>query len=775
MALPPVPKSNKYEFQLVGTEDQPFGGYISSQDRTNLSPRYMVRGSKNMILERSGTIANRCGLLRRGAIDATATGIKSSFVYRTNSGVTIPLRVTDETAPDVGDAKLQVESSVTGSPLWYNLTESGTLVNPALTKMRFSFDTWFDGDLSNGASEFKDLLVMVRGGVKEILHWSGGISRMGAVVTFTDAIDTLSIEAGSLGYEVGDVLTLVVGGTQATVFITDVSNTGVIQSDGFYIQHRGGGYTVGTGKATTGGSGTGAVFTVLTLTTAYTLAKYDTSTTWKEDGFTNQAYIGAISASSKCYTKFIVGGTEFEYRGGADTTTLVGLIADPSLITPLSANDVVIQSVYVEEADELSEGFACDFIRTLENQLCVGSYSSRIVHISCSTTVNDEIGFLNFLAISNDLVIGDPDFVILDDTVNGMIPRNGKLYISSGQSDWWEIEINFQPPIDMPLYHGLSGSNTAYVITKVSKKPGTGLSGLMAHEFADIRGNNIIYLGKDNQVHTIGIFTQIEGTQFPTLSQAVFDEFENEDFTGGHLRCIGDFTYITAPLNSRHWLLEQRSDVNRNGNIETERIWHTPQVASISRFEEIEGVVFGHSSANPQIYQVWDTGQWHDDEPAAESAGLPYICVMKMAFRNYGKRDKYHKADQAFYEGYMLEGTKLYGNIHYEYQGAKGAAQVIINGAGADKIARFFSGATYPYLGESTVGFNPLGESLVDDPTDQELVPKFVAVRGFTEKNWRESQMEVYSVDVDCRWEILCLGLNARLSGDSIIPLTKSS
>ncbi len=88
---------DNYKFQLVGADDKPFLGYVSSKDKTSASGQVLVRGSKNVYKKTSGTIASRPGLKRRGSADTTATGIVSSYEWDTSLGAQRVLRVVDIT------------------------------------------------------------------------------------------------------------------------------------------------------------------------------------------------------------------------------------------------------------------------------------------------------------------------------------------------------------------------------------------------------------------------------------------------------------------------------------------------------------------------------------------------------------------------------------------------------------------------------------------------------------------------------------------------------
>ena len=139
--------------------------------------------------------------------------------------------------------------------------------------------------------------------------------------------------------------------------------------------------------------------------------------------------------------------------------------------------------------------------------------------------------------------------------------------------------------------------------------------GLLRHEFVGNSGNDMVYLAVDQQMHKYGTYTNLNEPKSPSLSDDIEEELKNEDFTGGHLKVVGDYIYLTAPNNGRVWIHETMTKVIRNGNIETDMLWHAPFIWNLSRIAVIDGVEYGHSNANPQIYQLWDTLQWHDDSP----------------------------------------------------------------------------------------------------------------------------------------------------------------
>lgn len=709
--------TDNFDFDLIGGAEKPFLGYISSFDKTSVSYLAMIKGSQNVVKTYRGTIAPRPGLKIRGSSDTTEAGVLSSFEWADSTGRTMPLRVANN--------KLEVESDIVtdGEYVWYELFESSTVLNPARTLTRFSFNSWWDGD------EVKDRLVMVRGD-SNILHWSGGIAKISvgsAGVAGGITGTAFGSNAGS-GYVVGDVLTLATG-SGGTVTVTSVSSGAIT---GYDLTTRGSGYTVANDFAVTGGTGTGFLINVTSIATVYTLTKQGTET-WAEVGF-------ATNLSDE--KRLVISGVEYSYLGGEDTVTLTGVTTDTS---SLVADSVAIQSVFVA-TNTPSADFTNDFIEIVNNQLAVFSLTARIAYLSADVTVST-LGFLNFTN-AGDLVTGDPTSFVLDEPPTAVKRKGENLFVSAGISSWYKVTPN------VPILNVFSAET---ITTQVEKFPGTGLSGCKAFEFVDALGDDIVYLDQANQLRTLGIVKDYSTNKNPMLSLPIHDELTFVDFTGGHLRTIDNIVYITAPVIGTHFMYEVRESIDNQGNFVAERFWQPPQISSISRFAVIDGIVYGHSNSNPQMYQIWDTGQWHDDNPSGEF--YPYTSIMRMAYRNHGLKYGYLYSDKMYLEGYMGPGNYLNGYVFLDYKGGTGIKDFIISDP-QNEVETFISLNT-PSLGEYPIGQNPLGDGIIEEPDDRELQPKFRTIVDLEWENCFEYALQVYSTEPDSRWEILYIGTNA--------------
>ncbi len=342
----------------------------------------------------------------------------------------------------------------------------------------------------------------------------------------------------------------------------------------------------------------------------------------------------------------------------------------------------------------------------------------------------------------------------MDDNGKGIGIHAGTPVLSAGTSLWYEVS-----------YSQITVGSTLSEQTKVTPIRISGLQAALGHEFISSMENDLVYLDQSNQLRMYGNFRNIFEVKFPPLSLNVQQELSDEVFTGGHVRAIstatGAIVYITAPLSGRDYMYETRQDIDGMGNLIAERFWHPPQVRNISRFAVISGMVFGHSNTFPQLYQVWDTGQWHDDAPNSLATGVPYDSYMRLAYQQGGRRQGKIQFDKVYIEGYITQGTKLYGNVYVDYQGSTSLPNLDLNSKGDIKT---YIGAGAPSVGDSPLGDNPLGDGLSIEANDQEQLPKFRIIKGVSLTDCFEYALEVYSTDLDSRWEVLCIGANVGVS-----------
>lgn len=600
-----------------------------------------------------------------------------------------------------------------------SIQELGT--TPPLTSTRYVFDKWWD------AIEQRDRVLFVHGD-SELQNWSGGFTTVASTTNSTGII--VSIDPDDItgtGYTIGDILTIA-GGADGTIRVLTVNGSGVIQT--IELVTRGSGYSAGSGQATTGGTGTGATVTITAVGNS-SITKNDPEISWQQAGFiTSNAFLNE--------KRILINGTEYSYLSGEDTDTLVGISPDPSSI-PIDS--VAIQSVSTND-DTPAAGFNNDFLKVINNQVYIGSYTSRLCYISSNSDWLD-------YTVTTPRLPGGPELLTLDATLNGIGVRTGQAHISIGQSEW--AVISFQ---------NITVGTTLTQQTIVDIKPVANLAAAYAHEFIDNVGDNIVYLAKDQQVRTFGDFNNLFVAAYPSLSQEIATELKAENFMGGGLRCIADFTYVTSPNSGKTYLYQVRQAVDSNNQVIVERLWHSPFIWNATRIDEVNGVVISFSNSNPQIYEVWDTGQYFDDSPSGES--LPYSCTLALSYRTGGRRQGLVSFDKVFSEGYIALGTPLDLTVNYNYQGSTAQRTVPINST--ERPATLFGSSTTETirsLGDSSLGDKSLGDDGGSSNTGN--LAKFKVINSLALVNCFEYQ-PVYSSDaVGAQWEILANGTNVHI------------
>lgn len=458
----------------------------------------------------------------------------------------------------------------------------------------------------------------------------------------------------------------------------------------------------------------------------------------------------AATAGFDTQGSIIINGVTYTYTG-VSGSTLTGTSDASAAVAGTPAFQVPVST-----SNQPASGFLDDWLKVVDNHVYVGSYTSRLVYVSKTSSYLD-------YAQSTPRIPGDGELITLDDNSKGMGVHNGLPTISAGTSLWYEIS-----------YSQITVGSTLSEQTKVTPIRVSGLQAALGHEFIDSIENDLVFLDQANQLRMFGTFRNMFEEKFPSISLPVQDELHDENFTTGHVRAvstdIGMIVYITAPASGRDYMFETRQTIDPMGNITAERFWHPPQVRNVSRFAVVRGVLFGHSNSFPQLYQIWGTSQWHDDSPNSTTTGVPYDSIARFAYQQHGRRQGKMTFDKVYVEGYITQGTKLYGNVYYDYQGASGIANLDLNSTG--NIPTYL-GAGAPSLGDASMGDDPLGDGLSQEANDQENLPKFRISKGVTVNDAFEYALEIYSSDLDSRWELLCLGTNATLSTSQAIEIVR--
>lgn len=144
-----------HDYQLV-TE---FKSYATKPDKSNTDPRYLVKGSKNVLINDAEKIETRLGYTRVGAAASGADPIESSFEWETSTGEERPLRCFND------------EVQVYLNSVWETVIDS-------LTSVACVFDSWW-----NNTQKIDELLFV--NGTSNLYAWSGACATLSAITDAT--------------------------------------------------------------------------------------------------------------------------------------------------------------------------------------------------------------------------------------------------------------------------------------------------------------------------------------------------------------------------------------------------------------------------------------------------------------------------------------------------------------------------------------------------------------------------------------------------------------
>lgn len=453
----------------------------------------------------------------------------------------------------------------------------------------------------------------------------------------------------------------------------------------------------------------------------------------------------ALSYLPSASGSVVVNGTTYAYTGSGGST-LTGVTPNPTG----EANGSAVFEAVVTNANTPTSTFLSDFLKIINNQVYLGSYNGLQIFMSQNTN------YLNYVVPTPQLD-GSPGLFIMPSITKGIGVRQGNALVGAGSDKWVEISFTL-----------VSNNSIITRTNKIDIKPVARLQAPYAHEFIDSVGDTLVYLAQDQQVRALGDFNNLFVQGYPSYSQEIATELMQENFTGGGLKAIGELIYVTAPASGKVYLRQERTNVDKNGTIVAERLWHTPFVWNATFIDQIDGEIVAFSNANPQLYDVWDTNQWYDDSPSDES--LPYTCIAAFGYRGGKRRQGMWSFDKQYTEGYLTAGTPLSLLINYDYQGSRNAINTVVN---SSILPAYLYQTPLASLGDSVIGEELLGNGGIDDGIG--ALAKFRKINSLSLINSSEWQPVYYSDEINAQWEILAIGDNATVDPqqDATFLITK--
>lgn len=457
--------------------------------------------------------------------------------------------------------------------------------------------------------------------------------------------------------------------------------------------------------------------TTFASATANTITKQG-SGTWAASGF--------LTAGTR---EVIINGTTYAYTGGESTTTLTGVTPDPTSAGHAVAS-VVLQAIRTtanSAIGTLPDTFANDLIANLNNQIYYGSLTDRRVFVSDQNNYKD-------CGASSPRVPGEGATITLDQTPIGFVVQEDTMYASS--YDFW-YQVEFKLSADL--------TKEAFVIKRLKTAPGQGAK---SQALIWKIKNEIVFVSNEPTLDTLGRIENIDTPQSVPLSDLIKTDFDSYTFTNGHGIYHKNNIYLALPSEG----LVLIYNLARG-------FWEAPQVLPVRRFAIIGGSLYGHSSAVPETYKLFDTSVYSDNEN-------PYHCIAAFSYQNFGTRTDKKNFTHVFSEGYISPNTTLDAGVKLDFGGYTSVLEYEIKG---NDSAIIFQTEADGSLGKSPIGKNPIG-SVTDSISN---LPKFRVFHSGVKQDFYEVQMVYESNEVGMQWELLAFGQDATISGANNNDITK--
>lgn len=434
------------------------------------------------------------------------------------------------------------------------------------------------------------------------------------------------------------------------------------------------------------------------------------ATTWAEENFYNLTAGRAIT----------INGVDYTYTGGEGTTTLTGVLPDPTLAAH-PVGSVVHQKVITTANSAMTNipaTFKNSLIENLRNQIYIGSLIDNSVYIS---KVNN---YKNFTFTVPVRIVGEGARVTLDAPPVAFKPQEDKMYIGAGKDQWYETQ--FQLSLDL--------SAEAFNIIRLKT---TSQQGTQSQAMTTKIKNDVAFVSFEPIVNTLGRVDNVVLTpQVKDVSFPIINDMNGYDFTDASIAYYRNFIYLAVPKHNLVRMYNMTDPQNP--------YWEAPQILPVSRFAVIGGELYGHSYFVGETYKLFSG--YNDN-------GKSMQAIARFSFDNYGTRSSSKNYNQLYTEGYISSNTTLTLTVQKDIDGCATTASYNITGT-SSFVCTPSNDAS---LGKTSLGKKGLGTTSTVISADA-LPPKFRWIRTFPPKYFYEDQISYSSTGTDQRWEVLAFG-----------------
>lgn len=469
---------------------QGFKSYISKPEITALDPRFLVKGSKNVLIDYAQRVVSRNGYTLFGAA-GTGSKIVSSFDWDTSTAKSFPVRTW-------------------GSAIEFYWNSNWNTLKTGLASVDFQFAKVWDD------TEKIDVLLGVNGEANTY-KWSGGVAKVASSTGTTLTKQGVMTARTTLAF---------VAGTPGTVAptITDSAN-------GFLTA----GFAAGDTLYVTGSSANSRNFTIGSVTAGTITLVMSNTLTSEVAGPVVTLHNGEPTwASSRFLTtgtrKLIYNGVEYTYTGGEATDTLTGLTAFPAV----TAGDPVWQTIVVlANPVAIPASFKQDLIGVQLNQVIYASTKSQEIYGSLGTNYTT-------FALTSPRAPGDPFKATTDNFCTCIIPTDNQqqtassLLFGGGTSEFFKLNFT------------LSQDNLSELVRIIKLKTAIG-SGLVSKGAICSIKNATAYISREPSLDILGYVENVDGASNVPISDPIKNDFDTYNFTNAHAKYFRRAIYLALP------------------------------------------------------------------------------------------------------------------------------------------------------------------------------------------------------------------------------------
>lgn len=443
-------------------------------------------------------------------------------------------------------------------------------------------------------------------------------------------------------------------------------------------------------------------------------------------------------------------GTEYTYTSGEGSDTLV--VSDS---TGLVAGDILIQNI-VTTTDICASNRLNDYVFNFQNQISYGSDSDDLVYISATDDYGD-------FTPSSPRESGEGELLTLDAPCRGFASIGQSFLVFAGDSSLFKVKYN-QLAVGATLAETLSIDKLSIGVNQ----------GLLNQESVLSVGDTLAYLSNEVALRVITEPTELEGINPKTYSNPIKPDFDNEDWEGVFMAWYKNIIFITAPVNSRMYMLNFVEDADGK----TFRFWNPPQTLPVGALslirEDIDEqlTLHGHSNSVPESYLLFDglsDGQYEDMD-VNDKISIDARAIF--AYNSFGKKDQLKNFDEYFVMGEVTPNTNdLSIVLNYDFAGETQVIERTIDGSDEDILE---GNVGFNSLAQTSLADNPLGglldSGLINIPPDAR---RFRVDFEIAKEDFYELQVGFNTNERDRYWSIIAHGPNVSLSTRRNINIRK--